>query len=135
VTSRRPEPVSPLNMQEKRMRKIMMAAATAAVLATAAPAVAQNAGGLVTVQIADISVLNNSLNKNDVDVLNNSNLLSNNQLSAPISVQVPVGIAANVCGISVLAARQLSGPCTATNASNALGQAVSKQVLHQRNAK
>ena len=116
------------------MRKIMMAAAAAAGLASfpAAPALAQNAGGLVTVQVADVDILRNSLNKNDVDVLNNSDLISNNQLAAPVNVQVPVGIAANVCGISVLAARQLSGPCTAKNSSNALGQAVAKQSLHRR---
>jgi hypothetical protein len=108
-----------------------MAAAVAAGLASV-PATAQVAGGLVTVQVADIDVLRNSLNGNDVDILNNSDLVSNNQLAAPISVQVPVGIAANVCGISVLAARQLTGPCTATNASRALGQAVAKQKLNRR---
>ncbi|MFL6730672.1 MAG: hypothetical protein ACJ8E3_06915 [Sphingomicrobium sp.] len=116
------------------MRKIMMAAAAAATLISV-PAVGQVAGGLVTVQVADIDVLRNSLNNNDVRILNNSDLVSNNQLAAPINVQVPVGIAANVCGISVLAARQLTGPCTATNASRALGQAVAKQKLNQRPAK
>ena len=111
------------------MRKIMMAAAAAAAVSVA-PATAQVAGGLVTVQVANVDVLRNSLNNNDVDVLNN--LLNNNQVSLPVNVQVPVGIAANVCGISVLAARQLTGPCTATNASGALGQAVAKQVLKRR---
>ena len=89
----------------------------------------------MTVQVSDIDVLRNSLNGNDVRILNNSNLVSNNQLAAPVNVQVPVGIAANVCGISVLAARALTGPCTATNASRSLGQAVAKQKLNQRPAK
>ena len=115
------------------MRKIMIAAAVAAGSLVAIPASAQNAGGLITVQVTDVSVLNDSLNKNDVDVLNN--LLNNDQVALPINVQVPVGIAANVCGISVLAAKQLTEPCTASNASGALGQAVSKQVLQQRSGK
>ena len=116
------------------MRKMIFAAAGAALLSTA-PAIAQNAGGLITVQVTDISVLNNSLNKNDVNVLNN--LLNNNQVSLPINVQVPVGIAANVCNttVAVLSAAGSGGKCTATNASGALGQAVAKQVLHQRSGK
>jgi hypothetical protein len=114
------------------MRKIMMAAAVAASMASV-PALGQVAGGLVTVQVTNVDVLRNSLNGNDVDVLNN--LLNNNQVAVPVNVQVPVGIAANVCGISVLAARALTAPCTATNSSGALGQAVSKQVLHRRSAK
>ena len=118
------------------MRKLMIAGAAAlATTFAAVPSFAQVAGGLVTVQVADIDILRNSLNNNDVDILNNSNLISNNQLAAPINVQVPVGIAANVCGISVLAARQLTGPCTATTASRALGQAVAKQKLNQRSGK
>ena len=111
------------------MKRIMLAAAAASI-GLAGPALAQNNSGLVAVQVTDISVLNNSLNKNDVDILNN--LLNNNTVQLPINVQVPVGIAANVCGISVLAANQLTEPCTATNASGALGQAVAKQVLKKR---
>ena len=116
------------------MLKHLVITAAAASIAFVAPAAAQNVGsGLVTVQVSDVDILKNSLNNNDVDVLNN--LLNNNQVAVPVNVQVPVGIAANVCGISVLAARQLDGPCTAKNASGALGQAVSKQILKRRSGK
>ena len=123
------------------MRKIMMAAAllTGSTFATT-PSVAQQAGaGLITVQVADIDILRNSLNKNDVDILNNSNLVSGNALAAPISVQVPIGIAANVCGttVALLTAALAAGDntCDATTASRALGQAVAKQKLATRSGK
>lgn len=116
------------------MRKLTFAAVAAASLASA-PALAQNAGGLVTVQITDVEILKNSLNNNDVDVLNN--LLNDNQLevgvNAPVNVQVPIGIAANVCGTTVLALQDdADNMCTATTASRALGQAIAKQTLKQR---
>lgn len=116
------------------MRTMFIAAALAAATATA-PALAQQAGGLITVQVTDVEILKNSLNNNDVDILNN--LLNNNQLevgvNAPVNVQVPIGIAANVCGTTVLALRESGDTtCTATNSSRAFGQAVAKQVLNQR---
>jgi hypothetical protein len=75
-------------------------AATAAVglAATAVPATAQQSG-LINVTVTDIDILRNSLNNNDVDVLNN--LLNNNQVAVPVVLQVPIGIAANVCGTTV----------------------------------
>lgn len=105
-----------------------------------APALAQQAGGLITVQIADVDILRNSLNNNDVDVLNNflndNNLLNNNQLAAPINVQVPIGIAAVVCDTTVLALKDdTDSTCTAEQASSALGQAVAKQTLGSRSGK
>jgi 3,4-dihydroxy-2-butanone 4-phosphate synthase len=119
------------------MRKMMIAAAAVAALAT--PAVAQNAGGLITVQVTDVDILKNSLNNNDVDILNKSNILSNNQIAVPVNVQVPIGIAANVCGttVAVLAQDLANGDntCTAENASGALGQAIAKQMLNQRSGK
>lgn len=124
------------------MRKIMMAAAVAATMA-AAPAAAQVqvAGGLVTVQIGDISVLNDSLNQNDVrileDFLNNNNTPLNAQL--PITVQVPVGIAANVCpNVSNVAILGMAGgnaadiDCTATNASRALSSSIVRAITSQQ---
>lgn len=116
------------------MRKTIMAAAVAATMASA-PAVAQNADGLVTVQVTDVEILKNSLNNNDVDVLNN--LLNNNQLevgvNTPVNLQVPIGIAANVCGTTVLALQDdPDNTCTANTASRALGQAIAKQTLNQR---
>jgi 3,4-dihydroxy-2-butanone 4-phosphate synthase len=120
------------------MRKMMIAAAVGVALTTA-PAVAQNAGGLITVQVTDVDILKNSLNNNDVDVLNNSNILSGNAIAVPVNVQVPIGIAAAVCGttVAVLAQDLANGDnkCEAKNASGALGQAIAKQMLNQRSGK
>ena len=116
------------------MRKIMMAAAIAATL-TAAPAVAQVAGGLVTVQITDNEIIKNSLNSNDVRVLTDNNIdvdaLNN------VTVQVPVGIAANVCGQVTAAVLGLAGgnpstiDCTATTASKALSKSIVRAATAQ----
>lgn len=116
------------------MLKRTMMAAAAASIAFAGPALAQNAGGLVTVQVTDVDILKNSLNNNDVDVLNN--LLNNNQVSVPVNLQVPIGIAATVCDVSanVLAKQMKDGgaTCTAQNSSKALGGSISKQLLSKR---
>lgn len=95
------------------MRKFMIAGAVATL--AAAPVAAQTQQGLVNVSIEDINIIRNALNKNDVNV------------GVPVNVQVPIGVAANICGISVLAIRQQSGSCTARNATRALGQALSRQ--------
>ena len=108
------------------MRKFMIAAA----LATAAtPALAQVnlSQGLVDVTVQDVSILNNFLNNAQIQALNG--------LSVPVTVQVPVGIAANVCpdlNANVLAAQKKTGggaACTATSGSRALAQQVVKQKL------
>src|SRR6478609_3169564 len=98
------------------MRKMMIAAA--ALFATATPALAQvsNQGGLVNVDVSN--VLNN------LDLLNGS--LNNN------TVQVPVGVAAAVCGIDAnVIAKQRKGntsySCPATTTNQALKQAAQKQ--------
>ena len=91
------------------MRKMMIAAAALSAFATPALAQVSNQGGLV-----DLDLLNNSLNNN--------------------TVQVPIGVAAAVCGIdaNVLAhQRKADSPvtCTAKNASTALKQAAKKQAV------
>lgn len=91
-----------------------MIAAAVATLASA-PLAAQTQQGLVNVAIGDINIIRDSLNKNNVNV------------AVPVNVQVPIGIAANVCGISVLAIREQNNTCTARNASRALGQALARQ--------
>ena len=103
------------------MRKMMMIAA-AAVAAVATPALAQvsNQGGLVNVDVSNV------LNNLDLDLLNNS--LNNN------TVQVPIGVAANVCGVNanVLAHQRKAGDpvtCTAKNTSTALKQAAKSQAV------
>jgi hypothetical protein len=111
------------------MRKMMIAAAIAAATATA-PALAQVnldlSQGLVNVTVTDVSVLNNFLNNDQIAALNN--------LNVPVTVQVPIGIAANVCGVSaaVLGKAGSAAACDAKSGSNALAKAVSQQVLNQK---
>lgn len=110
------------------MRKIMTIAAIAVAMA-ATPAVAQlnTSQGLVTVTVQDVSILNNFLNNDQIAALNN--------LNVPVTVQVPVGVAANVCGVNanVLAKQKAGGAtCAAKSGSKALAQSVSKQLLSQK---
>jgi hypothetical protein len=89
------------------MRKILVLAAGAAMIA--APAVAQNQGGLVNVNVSDISV---DLNR----IISDNNITAQVPVNAIVSV--PVGIAANVCNVSAaVLARQAAdaAPCNATN--------------------
>lgn len=85
----------------------------------AAPALAQTSEGLVTVNISNVA--NNLAQNLKVDVS-----------QIPVSVQVPVGVAANVCGVdaNVLAKQKQGGTaaCDAKNTSNALDQVVQKQL-------
>jgi hypothetical protein len=111
------------------MRKIMTAAAVAVAMA-ATPAVAQlnTSQGLVTVTVQDVSILNNFLNNDQIAALND--------LNVPISVQVPVGVAATVCDVSanVLAKQKKAGDttCAAKSGSKALAKSISKQLLSQK---
>ncbi|HUP68075.1 MAG TPA: hypothetical protein VM145_07690 [Sphingomicrobium sp.] len=109
------------------MRKIIFAAAALTLGST--PALAQvNAGsGLVAVNVQDVSILNNFLNNDQISALNN--------LSVPVTVQVPIGVAANVCNISAaVLAKQAAGaaPCDAKSGSKALAQNVITQKLNQK---
>jgi ChpA-C len=111
------------------MRKMMIAAALAAATA-AAPAVAQvgNSQGLISVQIQDVTVLDDFLNDTQIAALNN--------LGVPITVQAPISVAANVCGTTVNALgalRKENSPatCNATSGSAALADIVQRQKLKQ----
>ncbi len=110
------------------MRKMIIAAALATATATT-PVLAQNldlSQGLVNVTVQDVSVLNNFLNDTQIAALNN--------LNVPITVQVPIGVAANVCGVSaaVLGNSGSAAECDATSGSNALAKAVAQQKLGQK---
>ena len=112
------------------MRKILFAAAAVAAAATT-PALAQvNTGsgnGLVAVNVQNVDILKNFLNNDQIAALNNVTL--------PVTVQVPVGVAANVCGVSAAVlgkAGTNAAPCTANNGSNALAKAVAQQALSQK---
>jgi hypothetical protein len=53
----------------------------------------------------------------------------------PVTVQVPVGVAATVCGVdaAVLAKQKAGGAtCSATSGSRALAQSINKQLLSQK---
>ena len=103
-------------------KKAMMATAlVVSSVALTAPAAAQPQQGLVNVNVTDIAVLNNFLNDTQIAALNN--------LNVPITVQAPIGIAANVCGttVAVLAAAGSAAACNATSGSQALAQLVNRQ--------
>ena len=106
------------------MRKILLAAAA---FAAATPALAQvnTSGGLVNVSVQNVDILKNFLNDTQIAALNNI---------GPVTVQVPVGVAANVCGISAaVLGKSTSDPaCTANNGSRALANAVAQQKLNQK---
>jgi hypothetical protein len=109
------------------MRKLMFAAAIAAVAVS--PAVGQigNSQGLVNVTVQDVTILDDFLNDAQIAALNN--------LNVPITAQVPISVAANVCGLTVaaLAAQRKEGDaaCNATSANRALAQQVARQRLGQ----
>ena len=109
------------------MRKLMIAAA---LTAAATPAMAQVdvGGGLVDVTVQNVDILKNFLNDAQISALNN--------VTVPVTVQVPVGVAANVCGVDAnVLAQQKKGDdpvtCTARNGSKALANSFAKQKLSQ----
>ena len=109
------------------MRKILMAAVAAATFATPAISQVNTGSGLVAVNVQDVSILNNFLNNDQIALLNG--------LSIPVTVQVPIGVAANVCNISAaVLAKQAAdaAPCDAKSGSKALAQNVITQKLHQK---
>ncbi len=113
------------------MRKILLAAAAAAL---ATPGIAQvNTGsgnGLVAVNVQDVSILNNFLNNDQIAALND--------LGVPVTVNVPIGVAANVCNVSAaVLAKQAAdaAPCDAKSGSKALAQNVITQKLNQKRGK
>jgi hypothetical protein len=111
------------------MRNLIIIAA--ALGAIASPALAQvnngSGNGLVAVNVQDVSILNNFLNHDQIAALNN--------LSVPVTVQVPVGVAANVCGVSAAVLGKSGGgspTCDAKSGSKALAQNVIRQKLSQK---
>lgn len=108
------------------MRKFMIAAAAIAAVSSPLAAQVNTSGGLVNVSVQNVDILKNFLNNDQIAALNN--------LSVPITVQVPVGVVANVCGISAAVlgkAGTNAAPCTANSGSKALANAVASQKLSQ----
>jgi hypothetical protein len=95
------------------MRKLILAPVLAVALALGAPSVAMAApndqSGLVNVNLQGLS------------------------LAIPVSVAVPIGVAANVCDVSVLSLQEQTGDitCTATNNSLALSRAIGLAMTDQ----
>ena len=111
------------------MRKFMLAAASIAAATTAVPALAQvNTGsGLVAVNIQNVDILKNFLNNDQISALNN--------VTVPVTVNVPIGVAANVCGVSAAVLGKSGGgspTCDAKSGSKALAQTFVSQVLNQK---
>ena len=110
--------------------------ALAALAITAAPltaATAQNRnvlnqqGGLVNVNVTNLDLLKNFANNNEVQLLNN--------VTVPITVQAPINVAANVCGVAVnVLARggPSSNTCTAEQGSEALTDLAIRQITTQQ---
>ena len=94
-----------------------------AIARAASPASAQVVGGgLVVVNVSNVA---NNLAQN----------LKVNVSQIPVTVQVPIGIAANVCDVSanVLAQQRKTGDakCDAKSTSDAFNSVVSKQLIGQ----
>jgi hypothetical protein len=100
-------------MEKHRKVRLLAPLAAALGLGLAASVPAQQQEGLVNVNVSDNEIL---------EELN---------LSAPITVQAPIGVAANVCEVNanVLAeqARNGAAECDAQNSSRALQQLVNRQ--------
>lgn len=98
----------------------LLAAAAVAVASFSGTAVAQvNANNLINVNVSNVA---NDIAKN----------LSIDVSDIPVTVQVPIGVAATVCGVqaNVLASDNKGGEaaCDATSTSQALNQVVKKQI-------
>ena len=109
------------------MRQYIFAAILAA--AATAPVQAQLSAspGLVTVNVQNVALLNNFLNGAQIAALNS--------LNVPVTVQAPIGVAANVCGVSAAVLGKSGGTnptCTAKSGSKALAQLVNRQLLSQK---
>ena len=105
------------------MRKMLLAAAAAMAATTPALAQVSTQGGLVNVSVTNVDILKNFLNNDQIALLNG--------VQVPVTVAVPIGVAANFCGISAaVIGKSTSDPvCTARNGSKALANSFAAQKL------
>ena len=105
------------------MRKLLLAAAVLAATATPALGQVSTQGGLVNVSVTNVDILKNFLNNDQIALLNG--------VQVPVTVAVPIGVAANVCGVSAaVIGKSSSDPvCTARNGSKALANSFAAQKL------
>ncbi|HEX8842819.1 MAG TPA: hypothetical protein VF757_11040 [Sphingomicrobium sp.] len=98
------------------MRKMLLAAAA---LAAATPALAQTQNnGLINVNLSQISVqLTDILSHNNVNV------------QVPANVQLPIGIAAQVCGVSAaVLAHDATSSCNGKVANQTTANAIARAI-------
>ena len=97
-----------------------MGAAFAAASLAAMPAAAQiQAGNLVNVNVSQV-MLQDIVSDNNIDV----------DVTAPITVQLPISVAANVCDVAVnVLARQGAGSKTATCDAKSRSDALNQQAI------
>lgn len=103
--------------------KLLVPFAAAAMLAATPTLAQQSGGGLVVVNVSNVA--NNIARDLDVNVSN-----------IPVTVQVPVSVAAAVCNVAVnVLAKQGQGgatrECTATSNNAALNRIVQRQLTRQ----
>jgi hypothetical protein len=123
--------------KSRKMAGIIASVALLAACKTAqpdsAPATASDAGTGTTTGVGSESSIPALVNVNLENVLNDLSVsLQVNRNSIPVTAQVPIDVAASVCGVSVdvLAASVASGraSCTATTTSAQLTQVVQQQI-------
>jgi sporulation protein YlmC with PRC-barrel domain len=104
---------------EETMKKLAFLTAAAVVFPALAVAQTADQKGLVTVNLQDV------LNKLSVD-------LKVDRANIPVNAQIPINVAADICGVNVnvLSQQAASGPatCTAKTGSQQLTQAVQQQM-------
>lgn len=109
---------------KQNIQRISLAVSLVVGSLTAGAALAQQQSGLVNVNLETGDVL--------TDIAND---LSVNVSQIPVNVQVPVGVAANVCNVdaNVLAQQAKNGDatCNAQSTSTALNQVVQRQMNEQ----
>ncbi len=105
------------------MRIIM----TAAALVFAASPVAAQQNGLINIDLSGLSVFERAEIAKDINV---------DVSQIPVTVQVPVSVAAAICNVQVAALAQQKNKgdtaCAPTSGSSALNQAILKQNKKQR---
>ena len=106
-------------------KRLLAATAAISMAAVSVPAVAQTQSGLVNVNISQLDLSNIARN------------LSVNVSQIPITVQVPVSVAANICGeaVNALAIQKRNGPvnCNAVSGSEAAVTQVLRKRMSQQN--
>lgn len=111
----------------QRSQATTLAILAAGLLAAASAVQAQGQGQSQSMGAQASSMVNVDLSKVAPSIATNIKVDAS---AVPLSVQAPVGVAANVCGVSASTLAQQSGgaSCQATSTNAALDQVVQKQM-------